>query len=345
MRSGKMNSIEDYIKHIPKVELHVHLEGSVQPQTLLQLAKRHNVSLPADDIAGLQKWYTFRDFNHFIEIYMTISSCLQTEDDIELITREFLANQVAQNIYYSEVTFTPYNQYLNNKLGFHEQMDAVNRAREWGEKTFGVQMGIIMDIPRFISPGEGDIIANWAVERYGDGIVALGLGGPEVGNPPQKFESAFTMVRNAGIPCILHAGETVGPDSVWNAIKIADSYRIGHGVRAVEDPMLMDYLRDKQIPLEVCPSSNICLKVYPSFEEHSLPQLLKHGLVITINSDDPPMFNTTLTNEYLIGVKIWGWDRKLITGFILNAIDASLLSISEKNRMRHEFESMFIKLG
>jgi len=336
--------IEKFIEKMPKVELHVHLEGSVQPGTLLKLAKRHNINLPSDEITGLQKWYSFRDFNHFIEIYMTISSCLQSEDDIELITREFLANQAAQNIYYSEVTFTPYNQYLNNKLGFHQQMDAVNRAREWGEKTLGVQMGIIMDIPRFISPGEGDRIANWAVERYGDGIIALGLGGPEVGNPPNKFESAFTIVRSAGIPCILHAGETVGPDSIWNAIKIAETYRIGHGVRAVEDPMLMDYLRDKQIPLEICPSSNICLKVYPSFDEHSLPQLLEHGLFITINSDDPPMFNTTLTNEYRIGVKIWGWDRDMITGFIINAVDASLLSLIEKKKMRLEFESMFNKM-
>lgn len=340
-----MIMIDEFITKMPKVELHVHLEGSVKPATLLKLAKNHKIKLPANDIAGLQKWYSFRDFNHFIEIYMTISSCLKTKEDIELITREFIANQAQQNIIYSEVTFTPYNQYLNNKLGFHEQMDAVNRAREWGEKTYGFRMGIIVDIPRFISTKEGDKIANWVVERYGDGIIALGLGGPEMGNPPQKFESAFTRVRKEGIPCILHAGETVGAESIWNAIKIADTYRIGHGVRAIEDPGLMDYLRDKQIPLEVCPSSNICLKVYPSFEEHSLPQLLEHGLYITINSDDPPMFNTTLTNEYLIGRKFWGWDRERIIGFILNAVDASLLSIIEKKRMRFEFERLFNKMN
>jgi adenosine deaminase len=333
--------IENLIERMPKVELHVHLEGSVQPQTLLQLAKRHNIALPADNLEDLREWYTFRDFNHFLEIYMAISGCLRTAEDIELITREFLTGQAAQNIVYSEVTFTPYNQYLTNGLGFHEQMDAINRVRDWGEKELGVRMGIIMDIPRQVAPAEGDMIANWAVERYGDGLVAFGLGGPEIGNPPQKFQSAFDRVRTAGMPCVLHAGETDGAISVWNAITVADSQRIGHGVRAIEDNHLMEYLRDRQIPLEVCPSSNVCLKVFPSLSEHSLPQLLEQGLYVTINSDDPPMFNTTLTREYLIGQKTWHWNRDTIEELVLNAVDVTLLPEAEKKDMRREFEIQF----
>lgn len=332
-----MDSIEKFFAGMPKVELHVHLEGSVRPQTLLKLARRHHVALPADDIEGLRKWYTFRDFNHFLDIYMTISSCLRTADDIELIAREFLAGQAEQNILYSEVTFTPYSQYVNNGLGFHEQMDAVNRARAWAEKEYGVQMGIIMDIPRIISPAEGDLVAEWAVDRYGDGLIALGLGGPEIDNPPEKFQTAFNRVRSAGIPCILHAGETEGPTSIWSALKVADSRRIGHGVRAVEDTTLMDYLRDNQIPLEVCPTSNICLKVFPSLAEHSLPQLLAHGLYITINSDDPPMFNTTLTNEYVVGYRTWHWNRNTVEKLVLNAIEAALIPENQKAIFRHKF--------
>jgi adenosine deaminase len=234
-----MTSIEHFITKMPKVELHVHLEGSVRPETLLKLADRHHVSLPADDVAGLRKWYTFRDFDHFIEIYMTISSCLRTAEDIELIAREFLIGQAEQNILYSEVTFTPFNQYINNRLGFHEQIDAVNRARAWAETELGVRMGIIMDIPRIVSPEDGLTVADWAIERYGDGLIALGLGGPEIGNPPEKYQAAFDRVRAAGIPCILHAGETDGPSSIWSAIRVADTKRIGHGVRAVEDPELV----------------------------------------------------------------------------------------------------------
>ena len=242
-----MITIEDFITHMPKVELHVHLEGSMPPRTLLELAQRHHVALPADDLEGIRKWYEFRDFDHFIQIYMVISNCLRTAEDVELLAREFLKEQARQNIRYSEVTFTPYNQFVNNGLGFDEQLAAVNRARAWAGQALGVQMGIIMDIPRMISPEEGDRIADWAIRGYGNGIIALGLGGPEVGNPPEKYARAFERVRAAGIPCILHAGETEGPKSIWSALQVADSRRIGHGVRAIEDETLLAFLREKQI--------------------------------------------------------------------------------------------------
>ena len=338
-------SLKHIITKMPKVELHVHLEGSVRPETLLKLAKRHQVALPVDDIDGLRKWYNFRDFNHFIEIYMTISSCLRTAEDIELIAREFLIGQAEQNIVYSEVTFTPFNQYYNNQLGFHEQIDAVNRARAWGEKELGVRMGIIMDIPRLVPPEAGLVIADWAIERYGDGLIALGLGGPEIDNPPEKFQAAFDKVRAAGLPCILHAGETVGPPSIWSAIRVADTKRIGHGVRAIENPKLVAYLRETQIPLEVCPTSNICLKVYPTLEKHSLPYLLQEGLYITINSDDPPMFNTTLTNEYLVCQQTFGWDMDTIQRLVFNAVDVTLLPDKERQVMRRSFEKDFKRLA
>jgi len=339
-----VESIEQFITQMPKVELHVHLEGSVRPKTLFKLAKRHQVPLPAANAEDLRKWYTFRDFDHFIEIYMTVSSCLRTAEDIELIAREFLAGQVEQNILYSEVTFTPFNQYDNNKLSFDEQIDAVNRARAWAEKELGVRMGIIMDIPRLVTPEDGLIIADWAIARYGDGLIALGLGGPEVDNPPEKFQAAFERVRAAGLPCILHAGETVGPPSIWSAIRVAQTKRIGHGVRAIEDPQLVEYLRERQIPLEVCPTSNICLSVYSSLEEHALPRLLQAGLYVTINSDDPPMFNTTLTNEYLICQKTFGWNKAIIERLMLNAVDVTLLPENERLEMHSSFEAAFENL-
>ncbi len=339
-----MNTIEKFIKDMPKVELHVHLEGSVQPQTLLKLAKRHSVTLPADDLAGLRKWYTFRDFSHFLDIYMTVSGCLRTAQDIELIAREFLMGQAEQNIVYSEVTFTPHNQYSNNQLGFREQLDAVNRARTWAEKELGVRMGIIMDIPRHIRPEEGEMIADWAIEGYGNGVIAFGLGGPETGNPPEKFQKAFDKVKRAGIPCILHAGEVEGPSSIWKALQVADSQRIGHGVRAIEDPELVAYLREKQIPLEVCPTSNICLKVYPSLAEHSLPRLMEEELYVTINSDDPPMFNTTLTNEYIVGRKSFNWGQDTIEQLVLNAVNVTLLPKDEREIMGREFKAAFEEL-
>lgn len=339
-----MIDIEDFIHAMPKVELHVHLEGSVRPTTFLKLAKHHHISLPADTIEGLREWYKFRDFGHFIEIYMAISSCLRTHEDIELITREFLIGQAEQNIVYSEVTFTPFNQLLNCQLGMHEQLDAVNRARRWGEKELGVRMGVIVDIPRERSPEAAVRVAHFVVERFGDGVIAQGLGGPERGNPPSKFRRAFEIVRQAGVPCVLHAGETDGPASIWNAIEVAHPRRIGHGVRAIEDPKLMDYLKQTQLPLEVCPTSNICLGVFSSFENHSLPKLLDYGVNVTLNSDDPPMFNTTLTDEFLLAKTAFGWDLPLIKELVLNAVEVSLLPESRRKLMHRDFMKTFVQL-
>lgn len=337
--------IESFITQMPKAELHVHLEGSVRPETLIKLANKYKVDLPTKNLDELNVWYTFKDFEHFIEVYGTISNCFRHADDIELIAREFLTGQAAQNIQYSEVTFTPYSQYVYSGLGFHDQMDAVNRARSWAQRELGVQMSVIVDIPRMITEQEGDLVADWVIERYGDGmLIALGLGGPEKGNPPVKFKTAFDKVRKKGMPCILHAGETQGPESIWQAIDVADSRRIGHGVRAIEDPALVAHLRETQTPLEVCPTSNICLKVYPSIAEHCLPRLLEEGLYITINSDDPPMFNTTLTNEFVQLQKQFGWNAGLIKRLILNALHASLLTVEQKLIMIEVFEAEFTKL-
>lgn len=338
-------SIKEFIEQMPKVELHVHLEGSVVPETLLKLAQKNGIALPAKNLDELREWYIFKDFDHFIEIYSIIASCFRRADDIELITREFLIGQAKQNILYSEVTFTPYSQYAASGLGFHEQMDAVQRARLWANKELGVDLGIIVDIPRMIPAQEGDVVADWAIERYGDGLlIALGLGGPEIGNPPEKFKSAFDKVRAKGIPCILHAGETQGPESIWQAFQYADSLRIGHGVRAVEDPKLIAYLKKNQIPLEVCPTSNICLKVYPSLKEHSLAQLLDEDLYVTINSDDPPMFNTTLTNEFLQLQELHHWDANLMEKLTFNALNASLLPTEQKQVLKDKFQNQFKQL-
>jgi adenosine deaminase len=165
-----------------------------------------------------------------------------------------------------------------------------------------------------------------------------------MGNPPSKFRRAFQKVLEAGVPCVLHAGETEGPASIWNAIEVANPKRIGHGVRAIEDPKLMDYLKQTQLPLEVCPTSNICLGVFPSLEKHSLPKLLDHGLKVTINSDDPPMFNTTLTDEFLVARSTFRWDGSLVRQLVLNAVEVNLLRESEKKIMLRDFVETFRKL-
>ncbi len=335
-------SFETYIQAIPKIELHVHLEGSIQPETLLTLAQRHQVDLPAADVTGLRDWYTFTDFDHFIEIYFIICNCIRTPADVELIAREFLAGQAAQNIRYSEVTYTGYIQ--SERMPYKDQLAAINRAIAWAETELGVSMGIVLDIPRNISPAEGLRVADWAIAGFGEGIIAFGLGGPEVGNPPEKFKAAFDKTRAAGLPSVPHAGETVGPESVWGALRVLHADRIGHGVRCLEDPALVEILRARQIPLEVSPTSNVCLKVVPDLASHPLPRLLDAGLYVTLNSDDPPMFNTTLTQEYLTTAKTFHFDVAMMERFVLNALNASLLPAENKQKMRQHFLVDFARL-
>jgi len=330
-------SLARFIKAMPKVELHVHLEGAIEPATLLELARRHGIALPAHTIEGLHAWYTFTGFPHFIDVFTLVSSCIRTPDDIELIAREFLAGQARQNIRYSEVTCTAYTHYAGKGLSFGDQLSALNRARVWAHTEYGVTAGWVIDIPRNIPTEDGMWTADAAISGMGDGVVALGLGGPEVGNPPQKFAAAFARAREARLPSVPHAGETSGAESIWGALRVLNAERIGHGVRCIEDPALVAELRARQIPLEVCPTSNVCLKVAPSMAKHPLPRLLAEGLYVTIGSDDPAMFNTTLTDEYLAIAATLGMTVGGIEGLVLNGVRASLLPPEERASMSAAF--------
>lgn len=337
-------TLTDFIRAMPKVELHVHLQGATQPETWLELARRNAIQLPADTVEGMREWFIFTDFPHFVQVYMKICECIRTPDDIEWMTREFLAGQAAQNIRYTEFTYTPHIHYALAGIRGRDQLEALNRGRKWAEAELGVHSGIILDISRNVSPDEGLWTVDLAISGMSDGVVALGLGGPEVGHPPDKHAISFQRAREAGLPCILHAGETVGPTSIWGALE-QGSVRLGHGVRCIEDQSLVDYLREKQIPLEVCPTSNICLGVFLRFEDHPLPRLMDDGLYVTLNSDDPPMFNTTLTDEYLKCVDVFGMGVDAVTSLVLNGVRASRLPQKEKKRMEAAFKQEFESLA
>src|SRR5262249_13675346 len=319
---------------------------SIQPETLLLLAKRNNVTLPVTTVEGLRQWYKFTDFPHFVEIYLAISACICSPEDIEFIAREYLRGQAAQRILHSEVTFTPYTHYsTNRRIPFEDQLAALSRAREWAARELEVSVGWVLDIVRNVRPVEhGLMVADWAISGMGRGVVALGLGGIEAGNPPERFQEAFERALEAGLASVPHAGETAGPESVLGALRTLKAQRIGHGVRCLEDPELVAELRDRQIPLEVCPTSNVCLGVAPSLDEHPLPRLLDEGLTITINSDDPPMFNTTLTDEYLRAAQILGCGVEDIERLAINAVRASLLSGAARAEMEQRFRADFTQL-
>lgn len=318
-----MVSIEQ-CRHLPKVELHVHLEGSIRPETVLRLAQKNKVTLPADTVEGLTEWYTFRDFPHFVEIYTTVSGCIRSAEDVEFIAREFLAGQAEQNIVWSEATFTAGTLAKESGIPWDEQIDALERAMAWGDKNLGVGMGLIIDIVRGWPVDYALQVCEWAVGAVGRGVLALGFSGVEAEAATSPYAEVFGMAKAAGLPIIPHAGETQGPYSIWDSLEWTDCGRVGHGIRCLEDGELVKELRRRGTVLEVCPSSNVCLTAIPDLKSHPIVEMHSRGLAVTINSDDPPMFSTTLSDEFARCSSAFGWDEAELRGFVQTAAEASL---------------------
>ncbi|ARU41947.1 adenosine deaminase [Armatimonadetes bacterium Uphvl-Ar1] len=313
----------DVCRAMPKVELHVHLEGSIRPETVLRLAERHGVSLPADSVEGLREWYSFRDFRHFVEIYVAVSGCVRTPEDIEFVAREFLVGQAEQNIIWSEVTYTAATIEKLAGVPWDEQIDALNRAMAWGKEELGVEMGLILDIVREDDIESGMRTAERAVGSRDRGVVALGLSGVEGKDLARHLKPAFDLARESGLPIVPHAGETQGAHSIWEALELTSCQRIGHGIRCLEDGELVKELRKRGMVLEVCPSSNVCLTGIPAIEAHPIGEIFEMGVAVTINSDDPPMFGTTLSDEFARCSAAFGWDAEVLRGMVRTAAAAS----------------------
>lgn len=341
-------SLESYLRAAPKAELHVHLEGSIRPEVLLRLARRNGVDLPYDTPEGLRRWFTFRDFGHFIEIYVAITRCLKTEEDYAEIAYEHGADMARQRIRYAEVTFSPSTHWM---LGVpHDVYFAgLTRGRERARNEFGVEIAWVFDIVRNLSDpartaSAADYTTCTAIEDRAHGVVSLGLGGMEHGYPPEPFAPCFDRARAAGLHSDPHSGETAGPESVWGAIRALRAERIGHGVRSIEDPSLVAYLAEHQLPLEVNPTSNIRLGVYQGYAEHPLLRLYEAGVQLTVNSDDGPLFNTTLTDEVLLLAGQFGLDLARIDALLLNGVRHSFLPAERKAAMLREHEAQLATL-
>lgn len=334
-------SLDSYIRAAPKSELHVHLEGAIRPATLLALARRNGVTLPADDVDGLRRWFVYRDFPHFIEIFVAATSCLRTIEDYDLIAYEFGAEMARQNVRYAEIHFSPSTHVW---LGVPQSvwMDGLTRGRQRAAREFGVEMRWVFGIVRATTEegtlfAKADCCLEAAIDCRSEGVIALGLGGNEAAGPPEPFAPYFERALAAGLHSYPHAGEHAGPASVRGALDLLHAERIAHGVRAIEEPALVQEIVTRGIALDVAPTSNLCLGVAPDLGQHPLPALRAAGVRLTVNSDDPPLFNTTLNDEAALLVSAFELDVDAIDATLLEGVRASFLPPAERAALEARF--------
>jgi aminodeoxyfutalosine deaminase len=293
---------------LPKAELHVHHVGSASMDTVATLADRHagSTRVPTDP-AELADFFTFTDFAHFIEVYLATVDLLRTPEDLWTLTHDVAGDLAAQNVRYVELTCTPYTS-MAVGIPAEAYVEAIEDARRRAAADFGIEMRWIFDIPGESGLPAADATLDVALRLRPDGLIGFGLGGPEIGVPRPQFQPHFDQARAAGLRSLPHAGESTGPETIWDAIRVLGAERIGHGITAAQDPELMAYLAEHRIPLEISPTSNVRTRSVASMAEHPLPVLVAAGVPVSINSDDPPMFGTTLTHEYEVARDLLGLD-------------------------------------
>ena len=327
-----------FIAALPKVELHLHLVGSASPDIVLELARRHPDGGVPTEPDELTRFYTFRDFPHFIDIYRLVAALVRTPDDIVMLLAGLARDAAASNVRYVEVSVTPVAHFAVG-MTFAEVAEALVNGRELAVRKFGVLLNWIYDIPG-PTAGWAEDTTDFALNERPAGSVALGVAGSEINSPRSSYRWYFDQARAAGLHSVVHAGETVGADEVWSAIRDLGAERIGHGVSAVDDPLLLDHLRDNDIPLEVCPTSNLCTRAVTDIKAHPLPVLLRHGVPVTLSTDDPGMFGTNLNREYELVAETFGLDATDLADLARTGIRAAYCDEATRMELLTELDEI-----
>jgi aminodeoxyfutalosine deaminase len=281
----------------PKIELHVHFEGTVRPETLLLAARRNDVSLPADTVEGIGELFRFTDFEHFIETWLLVTAALRTADDFRRVVVDYAEEAARHGAVYIEGIFAP-TQTVRRGVSWQEIFEGYcDGAQEAREQT-GVEVRLTPDMTRNATPEEMAETVHWSLAYRERGVVGLGLGAFEVDFPLELYEDSFRRVHDGGLGSVPHAGEIGGPELIREALELLGADRLRHGFRAIEDPALVEELITRRIVLDVCPISNLRTGVIASLEEHPLPRLVAAGVACSLSTDDPAMFDTDLTREY-----------------------------------------------
>lgn len=341
LHTGPEAATDAFIDALPKVELHVHLIGSASVPTVLELARRHpDGGVPTGE-EELRAFYTFTDFPHFARVYRAVNGLVREPEDVATLVTGLARDLSGQGARYVELQVTPYAHHMVG-MPMREVTEALDHGARRSLADHGVEMAYIFDIPGEYGVEAADVTVAHALQEPPAALVGFGIGGIEQERPAYRdaFRDAFASARNAGLHSVPHGGEMTGPETIWEVIDGLGAERIGHGISCLQDERLVAHLRETQLPLDVCPTSNVCTGQVARIEDHPLPRLLEEGLFVTLNSDDPPMFATTLADEYRVAARVFGFDRPLLAQLARNGVSASYLPAARKQALLAEIDAL-----
>jgi adenosine deaminase len=324
-----MNPSEAFIRAIPKAELHLHIEGTLEPEMVFELAHRHRVSLRHASVEALRAAYRFADLQSFLDVYYEGAAVLRDERDFHALTSAYLRRAHADGVVHVEIFFDP-QTHTARGVPFAAVVGGIRSALEEGEQALGMTHRLILCFLRHLSAQDAMTTLEQALP-HADAIAAVGLDSSEAGHPPAKFKEVFARARSEGLLAVAHAGEEGPPHYIAEALDLLQVRRIDHGVRCEEDPLLLARLVRERVPLTVCPLSNVRLRVFERLEAHNLKRLLQHGLCVTVNSDDPAYFGGYIAENYLAACRALGLSRADVTQLASNSFEASFLPAAAKD--------------
>ncbi|MHA1943139.1 MAG: adenosine deaminase [Candidatus Thorarchaeota archaeon] len=336
-----MNTLEA-IRALPKVELHLHTLGSLQPSTLLSIIREEGINTPYRTVEDVVQRFQYSDFTHFIDVYWEIVGYISDEKHFEHITFDMLKKCSECNTRYVEASFSP-RDHLQHDLDFSKMVGAVNKGIDRAREKFGIETNIRIDLVRSSTQDEAMEILD-LIEKNPTNIVSIDIGGNEAKFPPEPFAEVYERARKMGLHLVAHAGEAAGPQSIWDVIEFLKVERIGHGVTAREDEKLIAFLKEKQIGIEMSPISNVRTGVVKSIQDHPIREFYDKGLLVTINSDDPSLFHTDLNNEYIQIHKHLGFTLTELFQLSLNGIETAFVDEAKKTALRDSFSTEYSQI-
>ena len=330
--------MRDFIQELPKAELHVHLQGAASVPTVLELARRYPAAVVPTDADALRAFYDFTDFAHFIEVYISVNDLVRSAEDVRSLVVGLGRDLADVRVRYAEVTVTP-DGHLKMGIAPDALTAALNLGRTDVLGQFGIELAWVFDIPGELGRESGLRTIAWAEKHLPEHSVGFGLGGPEAGVPRGQFADVFRRARDLGLHSVPHAGETTGPQTVRDSLDLLGAVRIGHGISSAQDPSLMAELVARDIVLEVCPTSNVRTKAVAALAEHPFMTLRSAGVRLTINTDDPGMFDTDLNREYLVAHEVFGLDRSDLADLARESVRASFAPQPTHDRILREIDA------